>query len=119
MSGEWSKPKCRGCVYAGKDIPCEYILITGHSPQRDGAHIDPEGRGGCELYTKGSRPRAPRPVVISKKQKKASTFRKLDVAEFLALWGEGKTDAEIAERMDASKRTVRKWRAKRGLAARR
>lgn len=128
LSRDWDKPKCRGCVYAGKDIPCEYILIVGHSPQKDGAHIDPEGPGGCELYLAGTREREKRPALPAdpekpKRQKapkkergeKRGHVRRVDPARCLALYHEGMSDRAIAEMLRISVWSVRKWRQERNL----
>lgn len=130
LSRDWDKPGCRGCVYAGKDIPCEYILIVGHSPQRDGAHIDPEGKGGCELYLAGARERAKRPALPPgpgkpgrpKKAKKAEEpgekrghVRRVDPGRCLALYYEGMSDRTIAETLRISVWSVRRWRQERNL----
>lgn len=115
------KPGCRGCYYAGRDLPCEYILITGRSPQKDGAHIDPEGRGGCELYTRGRREkRTERPTVPEKKARKrqpraGDRRKKIDDVKCLELYGEGMTDRQLAEKMGVKTDTARKWRKARNL----
>ena len=67
---EIQKPKCKGCIYQGTTLPCEYILITGRSPQSMGAHIDPEGPGGCELYTRGEHISQTKSITYSKKRPK-------------------------------------------------
>lgn len=113
----WGKPKCRGCYYAGKDVPCEYILVTGRSPQKDGAHIDPEGDGGCELYKKGKREPTPvRPLPAPKrKPPKEDRRRKIDGVKCLELYGNGATDRELAEKMGVTPHTIGKWRQARNL----
>lgn len=114
----WGKPKCRGCVYAGKAIPCEYILVKGRSPQKDGAHIDPEGQGGCELYDPGMKRRKRTPILPEKKRREGQRWRKVDSGELLRMWKEGKTDGEMAEAMDCTKRTIREWRQRMQLTPR-
>lgn len=113
----WGKPKCRGCIYAGVDIPCEYILKTGRSPQKDGAHIDPEGEGGCELYAKGEKQRKRTLILPEKKRREETRWRKVNEEELRRLWKAGKTDGELAEALDCSKRTIREWRQKALLPA--
>lgn len=116
---DWGKPGCRGCYYAGRDIPCEYILVTGRSPQKDGAHIDPEGRGGCELYTRGRRERSlKRPTVPEKPKRKAGAWdrrKKVDDGVCARLYAERLKDREMAERLGVATDTVRKWRKARNL----
>lgn len=107
---DWGKPGCKGCIYAGKAIPCEYMLITGRSPKKDGAHIDPEGQGGCELYTRGQRKKRQERPVVPQRRRQEPRWRKVDGGELLRLWSEGRTDGELAEALDCSKRTIREWR---------
>ena len=123
------KPKCKGCIYLGGAIPCEYILVTGHSPKSQGAHIDPEGPGGCELKeTKQWRKRSPvppmpqtnpikkigppAPQTSAKPKKKRS---KLDTPEAMALYEDGKSDGEIAKFAGVTVQTVFRWRKARKL----
>ena len=127
------KPKCKGCVYLGYGIPCEYILVTGKSPQSQGAHIDPEGDGGCELKEtkQWKRRKAPQPMPMgkpdkcekpAKPQKTAKTVKpkkkrsKLDTPEIMALYEAGKTDGEIAEASGMTIGSVWYWRKARGLS---
>ena len=112
------KPKCKGCIYLGSAIPCQYILITGHSPQSQGAHIDPEGPGGCELKeTKGKRRREvapPLPSTLKPKEAKKKSS-KLDAPEVMELYKAGKSDGEIAKFAGVTSEAVRWWRKRKNL----
>ena len=105
------KPKCKGCIYKGTSIPCEYILITGKSPQSQGAHIDPDGDVGCELYEKGKKKTMARENVFVTYKKK----QKLDLPETMVLYKSGAADSLIAKKMGVSKGAVINWRKKNGL----
>lgn len=110
---EWfvpKKPGCDGCRYQGTAIPCEYILMTGHSPKFMGAHIDPEGAGGCELYedANGVRKNRKRPFVVQAVEPKREE-------RMWQLWRGGATDGEIMQECRCSERSVRRWRRRRGL----
>ena len=116
------KPKCRGCKYQGTDLPCEYILITGKSPQSQGAHINPEGLGGCELYDNGKRKSriAPLAFMGSKTgfytvEVKRTAMDKLADPMFLEMHKNGADDAAIAKEAGVSATTVRRWRAEHNL----
>ena len=117
------KPKCRGCMYQGTDLPCEYILITGKSPQSQGAHIDPEGRGGCELYKKGSQISRIVPVGLvgstvstyTAREKKSLAMDKLNAPAYFDMHKNGARDDEIALAAGVSSSTVRRWRVEHNL----
>lgn len=112
------KPKCKGCMYQGTDLPCEYILITGKSPQSQGAHIDPEGPGGCELYKSGKRidQRVPLGLVgstvstFTARERKTPQTNKLEALEYFEMHRNGACDSEIAKAAGVSVSTVRRWR---------
>lgn len=104
-----SKPGCNGCKYVGTDLPCEYILITGKSPQSQGAHIDPEGDGGCELYDEGAK------IYLNSNGIAIEPATKIDYKKVSELYKKGMTDAQIAKEVGCIKGTVRKWRAKNNL----
>lgn len=110
------KPKCKGCIYRGTTLPCEYIIITGKSPQSQGAHIDPEGDGGCELYTRGKRVKQTQPIVYSEK-KPAYTHSVLDNPRFVEMYKNGATDQELMDAAGVSRSTVQRWRMRKSLAA--
>lgn len=114
------KPKCKGCRYQGTAIPCEYLLITGKTPQSQGAHIDPNGPGGCELYDAGKRTRQVVPIAIPPREKVTREKPSiLDKPEFFELHRSGAADREIADRAGVSDGTVKKWRARHGLKSNR
>ena len=108
------KPKCKGCIYRGTTLPCEYIIITGKSPQSQGAHIDPEGPGGCELYTRGKRI-CQNPAISYSEKKPKFNISKLDDPRVFEMYKNGATDQEIADVAGVSKWTVRDWREKKHL----
>ena len=110
------KPGCKGCIYLGSEIPCQYILITGKSPKSQGAHIDPEGPGGCELKVKGKKKREPKPIVISEKSIFSKTRpSKLDDPKVMEAYKAGKNDSEIALLAGVTRSTVQKWRKRNNL----
>lgn len=118
---QFNKPKCNGCKYQGTDLPCEYILITGNSPKSQGAHIDPEGDGGCELYAKGkkiylgSKDIFVQPSAQSKPKEKANPKPKYDYDKAAVLYKQGRTDKEIAAEVGCKKETIMMWRKRHNL----
>ena len=118
VSQRWDllKPKCKGCIYQGTAIPCQYILVTGKSPKSQGAHIDPEGPGGCELKTTGKKKREPKPIVISENSVFSKTRpSKLDNPEAMEAYQAGKNDSEIAVLFGVTSSAVKKWRKRKKL----
>ena len=117
---QFNKPKCNGCKYQGTDLPCEYILITGNSPKSQGAHIDPEGEGGCELYEKGAKIYlGGKAIVVEpskyREPKEAKPRTKLDYDKAMELYKQGCTDKEIAAGIGCKKETIQLWRRKHNL----
>lgn len=110
-----SKPKCEGCRYRGTDIPCEYILITGRSPQSQGAHIDPEGEGGCELYERGEQNDRRESAHMRWNAWKRQHHKRINDRKAMALYSDGASDGEIAAALGVSKGGVAHWRRARGL----
>lgn len=117
------KPKCKGCMYQGTDLPCEYILITGKSPQSQGAHIDPEGPGGCELYKKGKKISQVAPLsfvgstvsTYTARERKSLAMDKLNAPAYFDMHKNGARDEEIAQAAGVSPTTVRRWRVEHNL----
>lgn len=116
------KPRCVGCIYQGPTLPCEYILITGCSPKSQGAHIDPDGDGRCELYKGGDRDVRSRPLVLSDNKpalaaapKTRNRASKLDNPIYFKMYKAGAHDHEIAEAAGMSADAVKSWRKRHGL----
>ena len=99
------KPKCSGCIYQGTSIPCQYILITGKSPKSQGAHIYPEGDGGCELYDNG------------KKDCAKGRGSKIDYDKVYELYKKKMSDGQIAVKVGCDRTSIRHWRNRNGLEA--
>lgn len=97
MSG--SADPCAGCIYrgiTGGEWTCDYLLITGH--RRPG----PFGAGCMVKTTENGVPEAMRTT-------------KWDQKRAMALFKEGKSDAEIAETVGTTQSAVYNWRIKNRL----
>lgn len=110
-------PNCRGCIYFGNDVPCEYFFLTGKTPQSQGVRLDATGTGGCVLKEtrNGKRGIKREPVPIAFSENCHRKPAALDRPEVFAMHDKGALDVEIAAEMGVDLSTVISWRRRHNL----